>query len=379
MKEKSKLDLRGRTAFLVIHGIGEQSPFDTLDQFASGLLPIVQNELGAKPVRAEHCINDFKTWTESYVSLQLDPQGRNCIDVYEYYWANKVERLVRLPDIVDWLVTTSEGASKFYRENKKYIEQYEGPVKLFDKTEFKELSYLNAATPELRWLGFISHALPSAVAWWLQPILNYVRRVVIEYVGDIVVYTSTDIKSKFYEVRKAILDEAVETAVRLLKNRKYKKVVLVGHSLGSVIGFDVLNRINIAINLKDLKSSVIGKIGGFVTFGSPLDKIAFFFRERAKKGQQIRQQIIDHFDSFKVRAWDVQDYTLDLADPIHPLLDDIPWINFYDEQDWVSGHLDFYGEVENVKFDMGMKNAMEAHEAYWKNGDMFLKMLRFLS
>ncbi len=73
------------------------------------------------------------------------------------------------------------------------------------------------------------------------------------------------------------------------------------------------------------------------------------------------------------------DYSLDLADPIHPLLDKVPWINFYDERDWVSGHLDFYGEVENVKLDMDLKNAIEAHEAYWKKGDMFLKMLRFLS
>jgi len=28
----------GRTAFVVIHGIGEQSPFETLDSFGRGLL-----------------------------------------------------------------------------------------------------------------------------------------------------------------------------------------------------------------------------------------------------------------------------------------------------------------------------------------------------
>jgi pimeloyl-ACP methyl ester carboxylesterase len=378
MNEKSKIDLNGRTAFLVIHGIGEQSPFETLDQFASGLLPIVQDLRGKQPIRVRHCINDFKTWTESYVSLELDRKGRDHIDIYEYYWANKTERLVALPDIMDWLVAASKGAANFYQQNKKYIQKYEGPVKVFDKTEFVELSYLNAATPYLRWLGFLNDALPSKVAWWLQPILNYFKRALIDYVGDIVVYTSTDIKSKFYETRKAILDEAVDAAVRLLKNPKYKKVVLVGHSLGSVIGFDVLNRINIAINLRDMNLSAIDKIGGFVTFGSPLDKTAFFFRQRAQEGQDIRQQIIDHFDSFKVRAWDVPKYKVDLSDPIQPLLDEVPWLNFYDERDWVSGHLDFYGEVKNVRLDSRLENPVEAHEAYWKNSKMFEEMLRFL-
>ena len=62
-----------------------------------------------------------------------------------------------------------------------------------------------------------------------------------------------------------------------------KKIIIVGHSLGSVIAFDTLNRITHAANIDQEKWRSVGKIEGLITFGSPLDKLAFSFREHTPK------------------------------------------------------------------------------------------------
>jgi hypothetical protein len=92
---------------------------------------------------------------------------------------------------------------------------------------------------------------------------------------------------------------------------------------------------------------------GLITFGSPLDKMAFFFREQTKKEQYLRSQIIKHFHGFKQRPWSEQqtDGAKRLvATPqlFSRLFDDIRWRNYHDRGDLVSGSLDYYEKVANV-------------------------------
>ena len=49
---------KGRTAFLVIHGIGEQNPFETLDSFARGVISHLKSE--DKAFDASHQIIERK-------------------------------------------------------------------------------------------------------------------------------------------------------------------------------------------------------------------------------------------------------------------------------------------------------------------------------
>lgn len=59
----------------------------------------------------------------------------------------------------------------------------------------------------------------------------------------------------------------------------YDQVILAGHSLGSVVAYDALDRLSNDLNTgnwrfpKDKRE----RLPGLVTFGSPLDKIALFF------------------------------------------------------------------------------------------------------
>ncbi|KAB8317590.1 hypothetical protein SD81_020125 [Tolypothrix campylonemoides VB511288] len=70
--------LKGRTAFLIIHGIGEQNPFETVDYsvqnfikyFEDQNLPVLAEHLVAKRRRANGYI-----WTESFVRFtSKDPK-----------------------------------------------------------------------------------------------------------------------------------------------------------------------------------------------------------------------------------------------------------------------------------------------------------------
>ena len=103
-----------------------------------------------------------------------------------------------------------------------------------------------------------------------------------------------------------------------------------------------------------------------ITFGSPLDKIAFFFREHTKAHEYVRRQIRSHLNSFKARALDLQPNDEVLANPITPKLDDLPWVNYYSMRDPVSGHLDFYkiDPKDNVVLDLPERWGV-AHVGYW--------------
>lgn len=185
------------------------------------------------------------------------------------------------------------------------------------------------------------------------------------------IYTTTDVKSKHYDIRKTILDDSVDKVKALIDDKNYDEIVLVGHSLGSVIAFDTLNRVNHAMNADDKIKALANKIKGFVTFGSPLDKIAFFFREHTKEDQYIRRQILAHFHGFKSLNLNLQENEIVVENPIKPYLDHVRWVNFWDPKDPVSGQLDFYKDVINVQYAMGEKYGF-SHIKYWDYEKMYV-------
>lgn len=107
----------------------------------------------------------------------------------------------------------------------------------------------------------------------------------------------------------------------------------------------------------------------FLTFGSPLDKIAFFFSVMGKNTEHIREQ---------------------LAAVVQPLIQDyknrlFPWVNVYSRNDIICGHLDFYDlpaklipagakPVENV-CDEDALIPLVAHVEYWNNLTLWKQLL----
>ena len=141
---------------------------------------------------------------------------------------------------------------------------------------------------------------------------------------------------------------------------RYKNVVLVGHSLGSVIAYDAIDRIALADNENRLRACsneekakidcYEDRLKAFVTFGSPLDKVAFYFRERAAKDKYFMRQIISARHGFRAKELFPSEgedaipsgFRFAADSSIQENFKGIIWKNFWDPHDPVGGSLEMY-------------------------------------
>ncbi|MCX7592342.1 MAG: hypothetical protein N2235_01020 [Fischerella sp.] len=378
---------KGRTAFIIIHGVGEQTPFETVDYFAQNLIKYFEEQ--NLPVSLEHLIAKRRLvngypWTESFVRLSSNNTKQDeFIDIHEYYWAANTENKISVPEILQWTEQTLEGTIKFYsrKENQSKLDEL-----------LKEKSWNSFFKYRLRWLNiflrlfnFIYPGLrlivcllllllsPFLQGRFLQPAWQLSRKLVtpllVNFVGDVAIYTTTNVKSPFYKIRQQILMESLTLLKAILRDKQanYERVILAGHSLGSCIAYDTLNLLCIEASLSQDqgKSLFVDKITGLITFASPLDKIAFFFREMAQQNQYIRQRILENLNSFRVRQLYIWENKYLNTNPVACQLEQIRWVNYYHLQDPISGHLDYYEKLDNVLMDYQTSWGEKAHLGYW--------------
>jgi hypothetical protein len=277
---------KGHKVFVVIHGIGEQNPFETLDSFTRGLVRYLESQ--KVQFKLEHRIAERKgadgsDWVESFV--RLSPlQGDDWIDIHEYYWAHLTEGKISPSEVLQWVVQTLEGTIRFYDENLDLRRRYETPrgrprfrlrkvvwVLLFCWPLVGVVGgFLNFASRVMRRLKAIvpfKIGLPVSATriadFWVRLLgvcLLGVRllgvRLLVGYIGDIAIYTTMDQKSRHYEIRQRILKESQALLEAILAEApEDAQVIVAGHSLGSVIAYDTLNRLNIKANLPGGRTS----------------------------------------------------------------------------------------------------------------------------
>ena len=383
---------KGRTAFLVIHGIGEQNPFETLDSFGLGLVDYFHS-VNLKPKLSHQIIGrkEKTEWVESFFRIETEGTD-DSIDVHEYYWAYLTEKKISAYEIWAWLKKTYDGTLKFYSEHPEELSQYLTPVQAKRLSEHPDLNKKFARQKSLEWLGkalrrlrllglvvpfmnILSALLRPLLPWpWLQGIKNLlagkVTYLLEGYIGDIAIYTTTDQKSSHFRIRQEILAGSLGLLENLLQDYKeeHDQVILAGHSLGSVIAYDALNRLNVQANLPGRKQLPLQKLVGLITFGSPLDKIAFFFREYVGRDQHIRRQIIDHLHSFRARQFSRVEPEYLMQIPIQNKLTSLKWINYYSTKDPISGKLDYYELDKPGNIHLELADAWaRAHVGYWRH------------
>jgi hypothetical protein len=194
----------------------------------------------------------------------------------------------------------------------------------------------------------------------------FARGFLLQYVGDVAAYISAHTVSKFHEVRDAIQACTLEVADAVYRLRDgagagfaYPGVVVVGHSLGSVIAYDALNAMLVRDALDDPPLEVADRTRMFLTLGSPLDKTAFIFRAQRRRPAGAREA---------------------LAAAHQPMILDyrwrpVRWVNIHSPNDWISGSLDYYDDrdqgahrrqwVENLT-DPEASTPLAAHNEYWR-------------
>ncbi len=184
------------------------------------------------------------------------------------------------------------------------------------------------------------------------------------YLGDVVAYLGAYRINEYYEVREQIRRRCLALA-RVVMDRRdesgkpfYSDVVVAGHSLGTVIGYDTMNAL-----LRDSPETA-GRISAFLTLGSPLDKAAFLFRTDQGTGLSVRTRLLGAF----------QPMVSDQA-----LRERVLWVNFYSGLDPISGSIEYYdpaskgtaweGRVVNV-VDRRSSIPVEAHTRYWEHAEV---------
>ncbi|MCR4340761.1 MAG: hypothetical protein NUW01_12845 [Gemmatimonadaceae bacterium] len=203
--------------------------------------------------------------------------------------------------------------------------------------------------------------------------LRVMRGFLIEFGGDVAAYVAPFKVSKFEEIRRAIQERGRSAARFIYAVRApgsdrplYDRVMVVGHSLGSVLAYDTLND---AMNRdaspegwgagsRAHQYDVVNRTRLLLTFGSPLDKTAFIFRTQRnalevtarEKLASAVQPLIQNYDNRRCR-----------------------WVNVWSRSDWISGPLGYYDQPQpppgqgvcNIE-NRGSRNPGTAHTEYWE-------------
>ena len=202
----------------------------------------------------------------------------------------------------------------------------------------------------------------------------FVRSFVRQYVGDVAAYISAHKVSAFAEIRQKIQETTLKVFSAVYKARRsdtglpeYDQIVVVGHSLGSVIAYDALNSLLVDDQLAGGKDDVAGRTRALVTFGSPLDKTAYVFRTQISEPFEVREALA------AARQPMIINYNFRPRE----------WVNLYSPEDWISGPLDYYDDDRPVENLPAQKNGgpqriqnlrdpeacvpLAAHTQYWGN------------
>jgi hypothetical protein len=195
-----------------------------------------------------------------------------------------------------------------------------------------------------------------------------VRRFLLQFLGDVAIYASSHTVNRFYKVREEIRDlgrkvfDAVYGAQDDDGRLRYGRVLVVGHSLGSVVAYDSWNSAMNQDLLLGGSLKVAERTPLFLTFGSPLDKFAFLFRNQLQEWYEHREA---------------------LAAAVQPAVCHVStrpqrWVNVWTTDDWISGDLNYYDDPRWTKAEAllyGVVNLKDpeactpgmSHNEYWEN------------
>ena len=201
-------------------------------------------------------------------------------------------------------------------------------------------------------------AFAIAAIWVIVLYINEkVRQFFVEYLGDVAAYIAPHTANKFYEIRQAIQKTSREVARAIYSMKStdsrpflYDRIIVMGHSLGSVVAYDTINSLMLdeATN-PALSVNVRERARHLITFGSPLDKTAFIFREQQPRESQVRESLAANVQPL-IRAYRNRD--------------GLTWINIWSPYDPISGHLDYYDATPATRRPPSAKPVDNREDAY---------------
>jgi hypothetical protein len=242
-----------KQAIVVIHGIGEQIPMDTIRAFVRAAWETVTD------LTANGLPNPAEVWSKPDVrtgslelrrittrqSIQTDTFARGVrSDFYELYWAD-LSAGSTLSQVEDWISGlllrnpfTRVPADVLLAWIVLWVLALTVIVlaivtALPDKVSIGSLNLWDC--PLLNWL----HGLPKWLLTVATAILGTLtHKFVVPYAGRVVRYTSA--KPDNIAARESIRNRGLALLAEL-HAREYDRIIVVGHSLGSILAYDLIS------------------------------------------------------------------------------------------------------------------------------------------
>lgn len=136
----------------------------------------------------------------------------------------------------------------------------------------------------------LSEGMPSwlaVVAAILLPLIFfYSRGFFTNFLSDVVFWTTTFEKDVRYQKRRDILRASEATLRHVLTDPSCERVVIVAHSLGTAIAYESLLALGRRAQVEEAEgkttrpaavTTLLHKLSHLITFGSPIDRIFYFF------------------------------------------------------------------------------------------------------
>lgn len=391
-------------AIIVCHGMGEQVQFETLDLVAEALWARQSDEpMDAAAARVRYAAFGGDWLPRVELTLRTSEGGERDVHLYEVYWAPVTEGKVTARDAVAFLLGAGMRGIRYcargsfdrwiFGRRQEFALPRRGVLQLglalalllalclgfvgFAVASVAELSRLvqpGAVPAQPFWLPDLPDAQLLGVLAIAALFFVALRWFLVQSVGDVAAYVSAHRASRFNAIRRRIQEIARGVARNVYASRvaatgelEYGEVIVVGHSLGSVIAYDMLNdSINgdlLAAAAGGATLDVVRRTKLLLTLGSPLDKTAFLFRTQ-KDDAPLREALAA------------------AAQPMIVSYDNRPaqWVNIWSPFDWICGSLEYYDvaasaggsaarAVENVRDTGAPLDTVRAHLGYWKRSE----------
>jgi hypothetical protein len=223
MAIKKKGPERHTQAVVIIHGIGEQRPMSTLRGFVEAVLPARQDG-------EEKYFSKPDALSESFELRKLQDRSQPRTHFYEYYWAYKVEG-TKYGHVWAWL------SMLLFRRPKKVPKQL--------RSIWWLSWFLIVVAGVSMALGFndtlrqLAERLPAfLVSLGSMGLLALVQIAVLNFIGDAARYLSP--RPENIKLRQTIRSDGIKLLKKIHEDGEYERIIVVGHSLGSVIAYDIL-------------------------------------------------------------------------------------------------------------------------------------------
>ena len=226
MSELTEPRKRHTQAVVIIHGIGEQRPMETLRSFVDAVLP--EPEQGG-----EKYFSKPDTLSKSFELRKLQDRSQPRTHFFEYYWAYQVEGTT-IRQIWAWIKTL------LFRKPQSV------PKRLRVVWILSWIFLIAAVAGTVLGIGEkfnqFSSQFPPPVFSGIGAVgalaFSLIQGFVFYFVGDVARYL-TPLPSNI-KLRQAIRAEGIALLKRIHEEGEYERVILVGHSLGSMIAYDLL-------------------------------------------------------------------------------------------------------------------------------------------